>query len=179
MNKKMKVAIIVICVGVLAVAAATAAGVWYFKKSVHVPDKTGMVRDMSDTVIACSYSEGGGMEGGSFRMEISIRDDGNVWFEYYNCPYNGADEEEFSHKVPFEAIEEIRALCKKSGVLSWGKLPQSELLLLDAPTTSVSFTFGDNEFYSVSSGSELPEKGSGLFTEIFNTLEKYKTQGGN
>lgn len=178
-NKKLIVVIIVMLVGALVVAAAVAVsvGVWHLKKGTHIQDKTGMVRDMSDTVISCSYNEGGGMDGGSMRMEISIKDDGAVWFDYYNCPYNGADEETISRKVTFDALEEIRTICKKRSVLTWGELPESELVLLDAPTTSITFIYGDNEFYSISSNKELPAKGEGIFSEIFNVLEKYKTQG--
>lgn len=173
----MKVAIIVILVGAVAIAAAV--GVWYYKTKFYVPDKGGMEQDLSDTVISCSYSEGGGMDGGSLYMQISIKDNGEVWFEYSNRPYNGAEEEEISRKLPFEALEEIRAICKKIGVLTWGELPEGELMILDAPTTSISFVYGDNEFYSVNSNKELPQKGRGLFSEICETLEKYKTQGGN
>jgi hypothetical protein len=46
--------------------------------------------------------------------------------------------------------------------------------LLDAPVTTISFTYGDNEYYSVNSNYDLPEKGQGFFTEIYTILEKYK-----
>ena len=84
----MKTAVIAILIGAILIAGIV--GVWYYKTKFYVPDKDGMVRDMSDTITSCSYSTGGGMEGGSERLSISINENGEVWFSYYNLPYNGA-----------------------------------------------------------------------------------------
>ena len=62
---------------------------------------------------------------------------------------------------------EIRNICQRTGVLTWGELDDSELILLDAPTDSISFTYFDTEQYAVNSGKELPESGAGLFGEIY------------
>ena len=177
MNKKMKVEIIVILVGAVAIAAAF--GVWYYKTKFYVPDKGGMERDLSDTVVSCVYSSGGGMDGGSTSMEIYLNDNNEVWFEYYNLPYIGAEEESASFQIPYEAIEQIRLKCKEYGVLGWGKLEHSDMVLLDAPTTSISFRYGDTEIYSVNSNYELPPKGEGFFTAFYEILDQYNTQGGN
>lgn len=177
MNKKMKVAIIVILVGAVAIAAAV--GVWYYKTKFYVPDKDGMIRDMADTVISCSYSTGGGMDGGSMNMRIYLNEKNEVWFEYYNQPYVGADEESVSFQIEDDAILKIRQKCSEYGVLGWGELKYSEEQLLDAPTTSVSFVYGDNEYYSVSSIYDLPRKGTGFFTAFYKILNEYNTQGGN
>ncbi len=177
MNKKMKVAIIVILVGAVVVAAAV--GVWYYKTKFYVPDKDGMVRDMADTVISCSYSTGGGMDGGSMSMRIYLNEKNEVWFEYYNQPYIGAEEESASFQIEDDAILKIRQKCSEYGVLGWGELKYSEEQLLDAPTTSVSFTYGDNEYYSVNSSRELPKNSDGFFTAFYEILDEYNTQGGN
>ena len=168
----MKTAVIAILIGAILITGIV--GVWYYKTKFYVPDKDGMVRDMSDTITSCSYSTGGGMEGGSERLTISINEKGEVWFSYYNLPCNGAEEEKISHPVPQEAIEEIRKACRERKVLTWGELPYSEMQLLDAPTTTISFSYGDYEIYSVSSDRDLPKKGQGFFTEIYTIMEKYK-----
>ena len=173
----MKVAIIVILVSALAIAVGV--GIWYYKTKFYVPDKGGMEHDLSETVVSCSYSDGGGMDGGSMSMRIYLNDNNEVWFEYYNQPYVGAEEESLSFQVPFEAIEQIRLKCKEYGVLGWGKLENSEMVILDAPTTAVSFEYGDSEIYSVNSNYELPEKGEGFFSAFYEILYQYKTQGGN
>lgn len=177
MNNGMKVAITVILVGAVAIAAAV--GVWYYKTKFYVPDKGGMERDLSDTVSSCSYSTGGGMDGGSMSMRIFLNENNEVWFEYYNQPFVGAEEESASYRVDNIAIERIRQKCSEYGVLGWGELELSELQLLDAPTTSVSFVYGDNEYYSVRSDYDLPEQGYGFFSAFHEILEQYKTQGGN
>ena len=177
MNKKMKVAIIVILVGAVAIAAAV--GVWYYKTKFYIPDKGGMERDLSDTVVSCSYSTGGGMDGGSMNMRIYLNGKNEVWFEYYNQPYVGADEESASFQIEDAAILKIRQKCSEYGVLGWGELKYSEEQLLDAPTTSVSFTFGDNEYYSVNSSRELPKNSDGFFSAFYEILDEYNTQGGN
>ena len=173
----MKVAIIVILVSALAIAAGV--GIWYYKTKFYVPDKGGMERDLSDTVFSCSYSNGGGMDGGSMSMRIYLNENNEAWFEYYNLPYISAEEESVSFQIPYEAIEQIRLKCKEFGVLSWGKLEYSDMVLLDAATTTVSFGYGDTEFYSVNSNYELPKKGKGFFSAFYEILDQYKTQGGN
>lgn len=175
MNNIMKVAITVILVGAVAIAAAV--GVWYYKTKFYVPDKGGMERDLSDTVISCSYSTGGGMNGGSMSMRIFLDENNEVWFEYYNQPFVGAEEESASYRINNTAIEKIRQKCSEYGVLGWGELELSELQLLDAPTTSVSFTYGDNEYYSVNSSYDLPEKGYGFFSAFYEILNQYNKQG--
>ena len=109
MNNRMKVAITVILVGAVVIAAAV--GVWYYKTKFYVPDKGGMERDLSDTVISCSYSTGGGMNGGSMSMRIFLNENNEVWFEYYNQPFVGAEEESASYQIDITAIEQIRQKC--------------------------------------------------------------------
>ena len=175
MNNGMKVAITVILVGAVVIAAAV--GVWYYKTKFYVPDKGGMERDLSDTVISCSYSTGGGMEGGSMNMRIYLNEKSEVWFEYYNQPFVGAEEESASYQIDNTAIEQIRQKCSEYGVLGWGELKYSEEQLLDAPTTSVSFAYGNNEYYSVNSNYDLPEKGYGFFSAFYEILNQYNKSG--
>ena len=177
MNRRMKLSIILILIGVFIIVAAV--GIWYYKTKFYIPDKGGMERDLSDTVISCSYSEAGGMEGGSMSMRIFLNENNEVWFEYYNQPFVGAEEVSASYQIDNTAIEQIRQKCSEYGVLSWGELELSELQLLDAPTNSVRFVYGDNEYYSVSSSDELPKRGEGFFSVFYEILDQYNTKGGN
>ena len=45
-----------------------------------------------------------------------------------------------------DAITEIREICKKYRIFSWGELRQTEEMLLDAPVTSVYVTTGEDEY---------------------------------
>lgn len=173
--KKMKTAVIIMIAGLLIVAVA--AGVWYYKTKFYVPDKNGMVRDLADTVVSCSYSTGGGMDGGSMNMRIYLNEKDEVWFEYYNLPYIGAEEESVSYQIERDAIWKIRQKCSEYGVLRWGELKYSEEQLLDAPTTSVNFVYGDNEYYSVNSSRKLPKNANGFFTAFYEILNQYNKQG--
>ena len=141
----------------------------------HILDGPGMERAPHDYINACSFSSGGGMEGGSEYIELKEQPDGTVLFSYYYCPYNGAEEETMEKTFPDRSVfGEIRNICQRTGVLTWGELDNSELILLDAPTDSISFTFFDTEQYAVNSGKELPESGAGLFGEIYNALISLK-----
>lgn len=171
----MKVALIVILSGAVVIAAAV--GIWYYKTKFYVPDKGGMERDLSDTVISCSYSIGGGMEGSSMSMRIFLNENNEVWFEYYNQPFVGAEEESASYQIDNTAIERIRRKCSEYGVLGWGDLKYRKEQLLDAPITSVSITYGDNEYCSVNSNEELPKNGNGFFSAFYEILNQYNKSG--
>ena len=171
----MKVALIVILSGAVVIAAAV--GIWYYKTKFYVPDKGGMERDLSDTVISCSYSICGGMDGGSMSMRIFINENNEVWFEYYNQPFVGAEEESASYQIDNTAIERIRRKCSEYGVLGWGDLKYRKEQLLDAPITSVSITYGDNEYCSVNSNEELPKNGNGFFSAFYEILNQYNKSG--
>ena len=164
----------------LVVAGVITAVAVYMKmnKNDHfILDGPGMVRDPHDYLTDCTYYNGGGMDGGSESIELRKQSDGTVIYNYWYCPYIGAQEEHIENVYGGEVFDKISEICKKTGVLSWGKLPKSELELLDAPTTSISFTvFGDsaNGHYSVNSNDVLPESGEGLFTDIYNYLISLK-----
>ena len=172
MKKQIIITIAVFTAVVILIVAG--AFMWKFLVNRTILDGDGMERAPCDTITSCSYSCGGSMDGSYENLSISIKENGEAWLEYSYQPYNGADEEMISHQVPQEAIDEIRETCRERKVLSWGTLPYSDMQLLDAPVTSISFTYGDNEYYSVNSNYELPEKGQGFFTEIYTIMEKYK-----
>ena len=164
--------VIIVLIGIItAVAVIT-------KKSMkkHILDGPGMERQPHDYIDSCSYSYGGGMEGESEHIELKRLADGSVSYSYYYCPTNGGEEtiveKTFSESQP--VMDEIREICKRTGVLTWGELPDSELMLLDAPTVSVSFRFFENCFYSVNSNDEIPDDGIGIFNEIYNYLISLK-----
>lgn len=172
MNKKIKITIAVFTAIVILVVAG--AFMWKLLANRNILDGPGMERPLCDTITSCSYSCGGGMDGSYEFLSIGVKENGEAWLEYSYRPYNGAEEETASHQVPQKAMDEIRDACRERKVLLWGELPCSDLQLLDAPVTSISFAYGDNEHYSVNSNYELPEKGYGFFTEIYNIIQKYK-----
>ena len=171
--------IIIAAVIIFVIAGIITAAAVYMKKhkNDHVLDGPGMEREPHDYLTGCTYYNGGGMDGGSESIELRKQADGTVIYNYWYCPYIGAQEEHVEKVYGGEVFNKISEICKKTGVLTWGKLPKSELELLDAPVTTISFTaFGDaaNGHYSVSSNDVLPESGNGLFTDIYNYLISLK-----
>ena len=170
--------IIIAAVIILVIAGIITAAAVYMKmhKNDYILDGPGMVRQPHDYIDYCSYSYGGGMEGESEHIELTRHSDGSYTYSYSYCPYNGGEEtvieKTFSDFEP--VMDAIREICKRTGVLTWGELPDSELMLLDAPTTAVSFRFFDDCFYSVNSNDELPEDSYGIFNEIYNYLISLK-----
>ncbi len=169
--KKIVIAAVVI-IAVVGVIATVAVVIKNSMKK-HILDGPGMERPLCFTITSCRYYTGGGMEGGSSSIEVYKGEDNKFYLSYYNCPYNGAEEESYTLEVEADALTEIQQIFYSRGFLSWGKLEKSELILLDAPTTTISVTYGDGEMYSVSDSDELPEKGVGIFSEIYSILSRY------
>ena len=149
--KKIIIATVVILVVIGIITAVAVITKNSMKK--HILDGPGMERQPHDYINSCSYNYGGGMEGESEHIELTMLSDGSFSYSYYYCPTNGGEETKvektFADSQP--VMDAIREICKRTGVLTWGELPDSELMLLDAPTTAISFRFFDDCFYSVNS----------------------------
>ena len=70
-------------------------------------------------------------------------------------------------------IDDIRDVCKKYGVLGWGNLKRSDIVVLDGATDEIALTFSEKEYYSFNTGLELPDGGEKIFDEILQTINKY------
>ena len=174
----MKIQIIITIAVFTAVAVLITAGAFMFKwfKHRHILDGPGMERPLCDTITSCRYYTGGGMDGGSTSIEVYTAEDNKVYLSYYDCPYIGAEEKSYTIEVGADALNEIQQTFYNREFLSWGKLPKSDLELLDAPQTTLSVTYADGEMYSVSSSDEIPGEGYKIFSEIYSILNLY-TQG--
>lgn len=174
----MKKTIIIAIAVFTAVAVLITAGAFMFRwfKHRHILDGPGMERPLCDTITSCRYYTGGGMDGGSSYIEVYTAEDNKVYLSYYDCPYIGAEEKSYTIEVGADALNEIQQTFYNREFLSWGKLPKSDLELLDAPHTTLSVTYGDGEMYSVSSSDEIPGEGYKIFSEIYSILNLY-TQG--
>ena len=163
---KIKIAIIII--SVVAVTFAVAAGALHFKKR--------MSYHQTDSITACYYESGGGMNGEYTSAKVFVRDNGEVWLKYnYRYPI-GTDKPdiETEYRIDEEAIEKIREVCKKYGVLGWGKLKVSDMVVLDGATDVIELSFSDGSYYQVNTGLDLPDGGEKLFDEIFNIIKQYQ-----
>lgn len=135
-------------------------------------DKNGMVRTPEEEIVLCRYSCGGGMDGSSETLEIRMTESGNAVVTYDYSSVTSDKEISETAEVSADAIKEIRDICKKYRIFSWGELRQTEEMLLDAPITSVYVSTGEAE-YSYSSNDIIPEYGMGITTELYNSMIKH------
>ena len=148
--------------------------IFAFKKYMDnsVLDKNGMVRTPEEEIVLCRYSSGGGMDGSSETLEIRMAESGNAVVTYDYSSVTSDKEISEAAEVSADAIKEIRDICKKYSIFSWGELRKTEEILLDAPITSVYVSTGEAE-YSYSSNDIIPEYGMGITTELYNSMIKH------
>ena len=135
-------------------------------------DKNGMVRTPEEEIVLCRYSSGGGMDGSSETLEIRMTESGKAVVTYDYSSLTSDKEISETAEVSADAITEIRDICKKYCIFSWGELRQTEEMLLDAPITSV-YVSTDEYEYSYSSNDVIPEYGMGITTELYNSMIKH------
>ena len=112
------------------------------------------------------------MDGSSETLEIRMTESGNAVVTYDYSSVTSDKEISETAEVSADAITEIRDICKKYRIFSWGELRQTEEILLDAPITSVYVTTGEDE-YSYSSNDIIPEYGMGITTELYNSMIRH------
>ncbi len=170
----MKTALILI--SVIAFIFAVIVGVWYYKTKFYIPDKNGMVFSLTDTINSCCYESGGGMNGELTEAQIYVKDNGEVWLKYYYRYPVGINktDETAEYQVDEKAIEDIRNICKKYGVLGWGKLKLSDITVLDGATESIALKYSERKYYSFNSGHILPDGSEKIFDEISEIINQYK-----
>jgi len=166
----MKTKIIIILVVVILIALSVLAVKKHIDNS--VVDKYGMVKTLEDDIILCRYSSGGGMDGSSESLEIRQSENGGTVITYDYTSITSDKDISKSVEAPFTPLKEIRDICKKYRVFSWGKLKKSEEFILDAPVSSIYISTGEVE-YSFSDTDEIPENAWGITTEIYNVMKSY------
>lgn len=166
----MKAKIVMIPIVIILIILSVFALKKYMDNSVL--DKNGMVRTPEEEIVLCRYSSGGGMDGSSETLEIRMTENGNAVVTYDYSSVTSDEEISEAAEVSADAIKEIRDICKKYRIFSWGELSQTEEILLDAPITSVYVSTGEAE-YSYSSNDIIPGYGKGITTELYNSMIKH------
>ena len=166
----MKTKTVIILIVVILMIFSLSAIKKYVDNSVR--DKYGMVRTPEEEIVLCRYSCGGGMDGSSETLEIRMTESGKAVVTYDYSSVTSDKEISEAAEVSADTIKEIRDICKKYSIFSWGELRQTEEMLLDAPITSVYVSTGEAE-YSYSSNDIIPEYGMGITTELYNSMIKH------
>ena len=157
--------IIIVASVILGVVVSSAAGyflVKHFSKD-NVLDGDGMV---NDRCLSCKYHYGGGMERDSVSITVKENDNETATLEVVSCSSPDYEEITESYTVSFDSLEKIYQLYTKYDVANWGKLPESELIALDAPVTIKTV----NTTVSFDSNKEFPGDGYSIILDIRSVL---------
>ena len=144
----------------------------------YIIDGPGMINTMEGELTGVTYYCGGGMEGGYESYSLTLQpEDMTVLFEYDMQKYNGADIVSGSKVLEWTAFEAIWNLCRETTCLLRqidGK--PSELELLDAPTTTVTFTAFDESQWIFRSDYDYPECCNGVISAVYRHMSQFLPQ---
>ena len=160
--------IIIVASVIFGVVVSSAAGyflVKHFSKD-NVLDGDGMV---NDRCLSCKYHYGGGMERDSVSITVKENDNETATLEVVSCSSPDYEEITENYTVSIDSLEKIYQLYTKYDVANWGKLPESELIALDAPVTSISIKTV-NTTVSFDSTKEFPDDSYSIISEIRSVL---------
>ena len=123
------------------------------------------------------YSNSGNMLGNMYYLETAYDDDGNLIVIEANSPSHDVRATMKEFRAPADLLDRISAIIDKSGMKTWGDLPLSEFIALDASTPTVSLTFESADpndqfpiWLSYSTNDEFPEGGEEAFYAIRDEL---------
>ena len=119
----------------------------------------------------CEFSRIGGSENEHTTIKISVKD-GKARLFYSFRPTNGAAVEKKEHDVSPDAAEKLKELYKEHCIPILVDCENKEEIALDAPSELITYTVGEHS-YMLSSDQLLPEKSSGIFTEIEKLMSSY------
>ena len=139
----------------------------------YIIDGPGMINTREGNIVGVSYSYGGGMEGESLYYSLTVSEDCTTsLFEYSHCPYNGADTVTAAKEVSIEYFNNIRTICRQTQCLLQAQNGKpSELQLLDAPVSHITFTMSDGEFISLHDNYDYHSSCNGLFGMITSEMQ--------
>lgn len=134
-------------------------------------DKDGMINFREHELIGVIYSSSGSSTGGYEYMSLMPDEHGELWFNYETMEANGAPIISHHTKADQNVLDELKTLCRQKELLIMGKLKESDLILLDAPVTTITFVL-ENDEVVISSSHELPEHAQGVFSDVYDALMK-------
>ena len=171
-GKIMKILVIIL----VAVIIGGIASMMYIRKNrdKFILDGPGMINTRENEIVGVSYSYGGGMEGESLYYSLTVSEDCTTsLFEYSHCPYNGADTITAAKEVSIEYFNNIRTVCRQTECLLQAHNGKpSELQLLDAPVSHITFTIPNGEFISLHSNYDYHSSCNGLFSMIEAEMQR-------
>lgn len=124
-------------------------------------------------LISYSSSQGGGMLGGYSSTSITYSEDGRCKVSCSNKPMHNQPTEHITYYAD-GLLEKFSELCERYNVISWTDLPDLNITMLDAGTSTDTFTFEGGTIISLSSGKQLPVQARIMFQELAELLNEAK-----
>ena len=174
MKVKNMIKIIFIIILAIVIAIGGIALFFKFKAKDHILDGPGMINTREGELVGVRYSYGGGMEGDSLYYSLTATEDyGTVLFEYSYCSGAGQDTVTASKEVSSAYFDSIRTICRQTEcLLAANDGKPSELQLLDAPTTHITFTMAGGELITMHGDYEYYSSCDGLFGMVVSEMKE-------
>lgn len=114
--------------------------------------------------------KGGGMDGGYESISLMLQEDGTVLAKKEVSKWY--DEEPVQQELVLTeaALEPFRQITAEYDIPAWVDLPMSELQVLDAPTSSLTF-YTEEDSYTFNDRQDLPAEGFNAFGKTWDALE--------
>lgn len=159
--------ILIVLIAVLLLAAAAFLLLRHYSKN-NIMDGDGMINEAYLT--GFRISKGGGMDGGHHETEIRLTEDGaSAQISVEDQEYWNAEAQKRTATVDASVLEQIDAIIRESKMAAWESCPASDMIALDAATTSVTISYAAGSF-SFSSSQELPDGAWAKVREIESLL---------
>ena len=145
----------------------------------YIIDGPGMINTMEGELTGVKYYSGGGMEGGYESYSLTLQPESmKVLFEYEMQKYNGAEIVSGKKILEWTAFEAIWDLCRETACLLLREIDgkPSELVLLDAPVSTVAFLMIDEYEIVFRSDYEYPERYNGIISAVYTHMEQFLPQ---
>ncbi len=123
------------------------------------------------------YFHGGGMEGGSSRVELYRGENGTPLISTSDTTYHSSSAVVKEYTADESLFERLRKMIDDNNLTVWEDLPQSEEIALDAPSTSLTMIFDDSsvggskaESFRIDYDNEVPEGGYDILRAFSSEL---------
>lgn len=145
----------------------------------QIMDGPGMIRedtfDFSQKHLSrVYYYRGGGELGDSYSVELTMEEaeDGtpDVKVGYYNQPTHSDKARTKTVRLGSFVITGVQEIIDRYHMTEWTDLPKSEYVLLDAPTSRLTYGYSDGTVYHLDSGDEWPDGAYEAVQEILNYI---------
>ena len=130
----------------------------------------GSLKYRNDVLERCSVSTGGGMLGGGREVTLRRNTDGSAVLVLKTRETHADREITTTYRTDDGAFDRVRALVNRYGLYRASRRPYSKIRVLDADTTTISFSF-ESGYFDVSEEKVLSVKMRNGFREVIRYLE--------